>query len=78
MADTIPQAATGSKSSSTHKAFIRALLLSQKEAGYNSLCQAIAQAERPAYSDAYCPLLIIAGAQDKTSPVADSEVMLEE
>lgn len=78
MASTIPQAATGSKSTSTHRAFIRALILSQKETGYNSLCQAIAKAERPTYSKAQCPLLIIAGAQDKTSPVADSEVILEE
>ncbi|KAJ4328650.1 hypothetical protein N0V84_000840 [Fusarium piperis] len=77
MAKTIPYAATGSKANSTQKAFIRTLLLSQKTDGYIALCNAIATAERPSYSDAHSPLLIIAGEEDKTSPVADSETMLE-
>ncbi|TPX11821.1 uncharacterized protein E0L32_007558 [Thyridium curvatum] len=78
MADTIPVAATGSRSTQTHKAFIRALILSQKVEGYAGVCQAIAQAERPQYSKAKSPVLILAGSEDKTSPVADSRVILEE
>ncbi|KAM6505388.1 hypothetical protein FSOLCH5_014608 [Fusarium solani] len=76
MAKTIPFAATGSKANLTHKAFIRTPLLSQKTDGYIALCNAIAKAERPSYSDAHSPLLIIAGEEGKTSPVADSEMML--
>ncbi|KAH7134578.1 hypothetical protein B0J13DRAFT_597520 [Dactylonectria estremocensis] len=78
MASTIPGAATGSKSTTTQKAFIRSLLLSQKPEGYNSLCRAIAEAGRPSYSSAKCPLLIIAGGEDKTSPVADAQVIFSE
>lgn len=78
MADAIPAAATGSKATPTQRAFIRALLLSQRPEGYNSLCRAIAEAERPRYSAAKCPVLIVAGEEDKTSPLADAEVILEE
>ncbi|KAF7552341.1 hypothetical protein G7Z17_g4377 [Cylindrodendrum hubeiense] len=78
MADTIPLAATGSKSSLTQKAFIRSLLLSQKPDGYNSLCRAIAEATRPSYSSAQCALLILAGEEDKTSPLADAKVIFDE
>lgn len=76
MAKTIPFAATGSKANSTQKAFIRTLLLSQKTEGYIALCNAIAKAERPSYANAHSPLLIVAGEEDKTSPVTDSETML--
>ncbi|KAH7146254.1 hypothetical protein EDB81DRAFT_721156 [Dactylonectria macrodidyma] len=78
MANIIPSAATGSKSTSTQQAFIRSLLLSQKPEGYNSLCRAIAEAGRPSYSSAQCPLLIIAGEEDKTSPVADAQIIFNE
>lgn len=78
MADTIPSAATGSKSSLTQKAFIRSLILSQKPEGYNSLCRVIAEAGRPNYSDARSPLLILAGEEDKTSPVTDARVIHDE
>lgn len=78
MADTIPLAATGSKSTLTHKSFIRSLLISQKPDGYISLCRAIAEAGRPNYSAAQCPLLILAGKEDKTSPLADAEVIFNE
>lgn len=68
MADTIPAAATGSTSTPTHRAFIRALLLAQDPKGYASLCRAIADAERPPYSRATCPVLAIVGEEDKTAP----------
>jgi alpha-beta hydrolase superfamily lysophospholipase len=78
MAKTIPSAATGSKATLTQKAFIRALLLSQKPDGYNALCQAIAKAELPTYSSLDCPLLILAGEEDKTSPVPDAQRIMNE
>ncbi|KAJ4245010.1 hypothetical protein NW762_014216 [Fusarium torreyae] len=78
MAKTIPFAATGSKSTLTQKAFIRALLLSQKPEGYIALCQAIAKADLPSYSSIKCPLLILAGEEDKTSPVPDAKKILNE
>ncbi|KAI1875881.1 uncharacterized protein JN550_002167 [Neoarthrinium moseri] len=77
MADTIPAAATGSKSTATHRAFIRALLLSQTSEGYNSLCKAISDAEPPQYSDSRSPLLILSGSDDKTSPLAAAEAILK-
>ncbi|GKU20773.1 unnamed protein product [Fusarium langsethiae] len=78
MAKTIPFAATGTKATLTQKAFIRALLLSQKPDGYNALCQAIAKAELPAYSSLDCPLMVLAGEEDKTSPVPDAHKIMDE
>lgn len=69
MADTIPRVATGSKSTPTQKAFIRSLLLSQQPAGYVSLCKVIAEAEPPEYKNVTCPLLIVAGDDDKSAPL---------
>lgn len=73
MADSIPTGATGSKSTPTHHAFIRALLLSQTSQGYIGLCRAIATARPVEYAKARCPALIIAGAEDKVVPVAGLE-----
>ncbi|VTO92784.1 unnamed protein product [Fusarium graminearum] len=78
MAKTIPFAATGSKATLTHKAFIRTLLLSQKPDGYNALCQAIAKAELPVYSNLKCPVLVLAGEEDKTSPVPHAHKIINE
>ncbi|KAM0346214.1 hypothetical protein ACHAPU_005637 [Fusarium lateritium] len=78
MAQTIPFAATGSKATLTQKSFIRALLLSQKPEGYIALCQAIAKAELPFYPSIHCPLLILAGEEDKTSPVPDAKKIMSE
>ncbi|SPJ73615.1 related to alpha/beta hydrolase [Fusarium torulosum] len=78
MAKTIPSAATGSKATLTQKAFIRALLLSQKSEGYISLCEAIAKAELPSYPSIHCPLLILAGEEDKTSPVPDAKKIMSD
>lgn len=69
MADSIPAAATGKAAQPVHQAFIRALLLSQKPEGYASLCRVIAEAQPPKYADVKCPVLLIAGEDDKTSPL---------
>lgn len=73
MADSIPNAATGPRSTETQRAFIRALLLSQTPEGYNSLCRAIAEAKRPDYGRSQSPLLILAGSHDKTSPLQTAQ-----
>ncbi|KAH6643296.1 Alpha/Beta hydrolase protein [Truncatella angustata] len=69
MAETIPDAATGPRCTETQRAFIRALLLSQTTEGYNSLCRSISEAKQPDYGRSQCPLLIIAGSDDRTSPL---------
>ncbi|KAF5979566.1 transcriptional activator Mut3p [Fusarium coicis] len=78
MAKTIPFAATGSKATLTQKAFIRALLLSQKPEGYIALCHAIAQADLPAYANIKSPVLVLSGEEDKTSPIPDAQKILSE
>jgi pimeloyl-ACP methyl ester carboxylesterase len=76
MADTIPVMATGSRSTSVHHAFIRALLLSQTPEGYASLCNAIISAKQPDYFRITCPVLIISGEEDKTASLNDSEEIM--
>ncbi|RBA22165.1 hypothetical protein FPRO05_00512 [Fusarium proliferatum] len=78
MAKTIPFAATGSKATLTQKAFIRALLLSQKPEGYIALCRAIAQADLPPYANIKCPVLVLSGEEDKTSPIPDAQKILKD
>lgn len=65
LADMIPTSATGSLSTPTHHAFIRALLLSQSPKAYMGMCRAIAEAKTPDYILATCTGLVIAGADDK-------------
>jgi alpha-beta hydrolase superfamily lysophospholipase len=69
MADEIPKAATGTKAQPVHRAFIRALLLAQSVEGYSSLCSVIATAQPPNYADIDTPVLLLAGSDDKTSPL---------
>lgn len=69
MANTIPNAATGSKSTALHKAFIRELILGQSPEGYVSLCRVISEATAPDYAAITTPLLIIAGSEDKSAPL---------
>ncbi|OAQ92855.1 alpha/beta hydrolase [Purpureocillium lilacinum] len=73
VAAVVPSAATGPKATATQQAFIRTLLLAQSPEGYKSLCRTIQRANRPQYEDIKCPLLIIAGSHDKTSPLGGSE-----
>lgn len=73
VADIVPYAATGSASTSSQHGFIRALLLSQTPEGYSSNCRAISNAKRPDYAKIQCPLLILAGSDDKTCPMHFAE-----
>ncbi len=77
LANTIPTAATGSKSNSLQHAFIRSLILSTPPEGYISLCSVIANAQGPEYEKIMVPLLIIAGEEDKTAPKEQSKRILE-
>ena len=77
MADAIPGAATGSKATPTQQAFIRSLLLSQQPEGYVSLCNVIAEAMPPEYGKVASPLLIVAGAEDKSAPLPGCQTILD-
>ncbi|UNI17584.1 hypothetical protein JDV02_003916 [Purpureocillium takamizusanense] len=77
VAAVVPFAATGPRATPTQQAFIRTLLLAQSPEGYKSLCRTIQRATRPRYEDIKCPLLIIAGSHDKTSPMGGSEHILQ-
>jgi pimeloyl-ACP methyl ester carboxylesterase len=78
MADSIPQAAVGSKASPLTKAFIRELLLAQDPAGYVSNCRVIVNARPPQYSKISVPVLILAGNEDKSAPMEGCEKMFGE
>ncbi|KAK2768871.1 hypothetical protein FQN54_000731 [Arachnomyces sp. PD_36] len=77
MADTVPGAATGSKSTPLQESFIRALLLSQQPVGYVSLCKVIAEASPPEYNKVTCPLLIVAGEDDKSAPLQGCQTIFD-
>jgi len=70
MADKIPKAATGRKSTPIHHAFIRSLLLAQETEGYVSLCKVISDAQPPNYESIACPVLVLAGSDDLTAQIA--------
>ncbi|CZT43520.1 related to alpha/beta hydrolase [Rhynchosporium secalis] len=78
LANTVPTAATGTKSTPLHHAFIRSLILGTSSEGYISLCNAIANAKGPRYSHIRVPLLILAGEDDKTASVESAEKILKE
>lgn len=78
MADTIPLAAMGSKATLLQRGFVRALLLSQSREGYISLCEVIASAAPIEYGQLHCPLLVIAGEDDKVVPVEELRRTLSE
>lgn len=69
MANTIPDAATGSRSTPLQKAFIRELILGQNPEGYISLCRVVSEAITPDYAAIKAPLLIVAGEEDKSAPL---------
>ena len=73
MANSIPAAATGSNSTPLQRAFIREMLLSQPVEGYVANCRAIERATPPQYAKVKCPMLIIAGKEDKSAPLAGCE-----
>lgn len=77
MANTIPSAAVGSRSTPLQKAFIRELLLGQDPKGYAALCRAIATAQPPDYAAVQAPFLLIAGAEDKSASMEGCKHIFE-
>lgn len=77
MADSIPLAAVGSRSTPLQRAFIRELLLGQDPRGYAALCQAIATAPVPEYAAVRAPFLLIAGEEDKSAAMEGCQHILE-
>ena len=67
MANTIPSAAVGSRSTPLQRAFIRELVLGQNAEGYAALCRAIATAVPADYAAVTAPFLLIAGEEDKSA-----------
>jgi pimeloyl-ACP methyl ester carboxylesterase len=78
MADTVPQAAVGSRASPLASAFIRELLLAQDPTGYCNNCRVIVNAKPPNYSKISIPILILAGEEDKSAPLEGCKKMFEE
>ncbi|PSK40082.1 hypothetical protein B9Z65_8022 [Elsinoe australis] len=78
LADLIPWAAPGSKATGLQRGFIRDLILRNDPAGYVSLCRVIAGAweDVPKYEDVQCPVLIVAGDEDKNPTVKMCETIL--
>ncbi|TGO89209.1 hypothetical protein BPOR_0120g00170 [Botrytis porri] len=64
LANSIPEAATGTQATSTQKAFIRGLILGTSTQGYISSCGVIASASRPDYARIKVPMIILAGSDD--------------
>jgi pimeloyl-ACP methyl ester carboxylesterase len=77
MANTIPSAAVGSRSTSLQRAFIRELLLGQNPHGYAALCRAIATAQAPDYAAVRAPFLLIAGDEDKSASMEGCKYIFE-
>lgn len=77
MANTIPSAAVGSRSTPLQKAFIRELLLSQDPKGYAALCRAISTAQPPNYGAVRAPSLLIAGVEDKSASMEGCRYIFE-
>lgn len=78
MADSVPYAAVGSAAGPLVSPFIRELLLGQGSAGYLSNCRVIAGAQRPRFEDVVCPVLVLAGEEDKSAPLDGCKRMFAE
>jgi len=78
VANTIPQAAVGSKANPVVTAMMREVILGQDPAGYMSNCRVIAGAKPPEYGKVQQPVLIIVGEEDKSAPLEAVEKMFSE
>jgi pimeloyl-ACP methyl ester carboxylesterase len=77
MANSIPNGATGPGTTALQKAFIREMILGQSVKGYVSNCRAIQHASPPEYSKVTCPVLIVGGSVDKSTPVEGCRTIFE-
>lgn len=75
LANSVPNAATASRTSNLTKAFMRDILLNQNPDGYYAMCMAIANAPTIDYAAIKAPFLLIAGDEDKSSSMEGCEKM---
>jgi len=78
LANDVPWAATAAAASPLVRAFVRELLLAQRPAGYVAHCEAIRDADVPPYADIKCPVLILAGEEDRSASMEGCRAMFEE
>ncbi|KAF7957353.1 hypothetical protein EAE96_002938 [Botrytis aclada] len=78
LANSIPDAATGTKATSTQKAFIRSLILGTSTQGYISSCEVIASATRPDYAKIDVPMMVLAGSEDRTASYEGCKMIHDE
>jgi esterase/lipase len=76
MSDSIPKAATASKSTGLHHAFFKELILGQNPDGSISNCKTLINAIQPGYVDVTAPFLIFAGEEDKSAPLDGCRTIL--
>ena len=77
MANTIPFAAMGRTATPLQKSFVREMIMAQEADGYIANCRAIQKASPPSYANVQCPMLIIAGDEDKSAPVSACKEIFE-
>ena len=80
MADTVPFSALGSGATALQRAFVRELVMGVSTLGYVGLCGVIANAykAKPQYGKVECPLLVVAGEEDKSAPLEGCERIVRE
>jgi len=71
LANSIPTAATGSRSTALQRALVRELIIGQDPKTYASHCEVIKNMEEPqgGFGAVKCPALILAGEEDKSAPL---------
>ncbi|EME78072.1 uncharacterized protein MYCFIDRAFT_63872 [Pseudocercospora fijiensis CIRAD86] len=69
LANTVPKAATGSKSTPLMWAMIRELILNQEPKSYASHCDAIVNIKDPGFDKMKTPVLLLAGKEDPSTPL---------
>nr|POE98254.1 hypothetical protein CFP56_64847 [Quercus suber] len=79
LADSIPETATGRNSTPLQRALIRELLLNQEPQAYAAHCRAIMNMAEPdgGFESVKVPVLILAGAEDKSAPLEGCQYILE-
>ncbi|KAK4497201.1 hypothetical protein PRZ48_011651 [Zasmidium cellare] len=73
MANAVPRAATNAKSTPVQRAFIRELILGQEPKSYASHCEVIVNMKDPGFSSIKVPVVILAGDEDQSAPMAGCE-----
>lgn len=77
MANAVPKAATNAKSTPVQRAMIRELIIGQDPKSYASHCDVILNMKDPGFSSIETPVVIIAGDEDQSAPMAGCEYIHE-